>query len=127
MNAFYRYQRQPTPDISILDRLTEAEVRQWMVAKLAQLQTRAFPAHVLEVTSWFRDYKDDSHFDIGWNIHAAGECAMADTLDHCVSAIKEQLSGDPESKAAEKRREAKRLLAEAEAFDAVAQEAVRAA
>lgn len=109
-------------DATILDRISGAEVEMWLAARLMKIRGEGVVAHDLEAEADYRAYGSEHYLDTNWTIHGPGRAlAMTHrTVEDAVAHLRSQLHNDPAGQAAEKRAEAKRLLAEAEELSTVA-------
>ena len=107
-------------ETSILDRITEDEIVAWMIARMHNLKTESFPISNLELEVWHRNYRGDEHYDSRFSFYVAGEHGYGQTIAIGVREVREKIAGNPQSKAAEKRREAAAATREAEKLEALA-------
>lgn len=106
-------------DPAILDRISEAEIHAWFIARLNLIRATGLPAHTFELDAWYRG--DDDTLDTSYTMHACGECVTgAATIEAACAQLNKLLYGNPAHKAAEKKREAAELLKQAAALDALA-------
>lgn len=103
-------------DASILERITEDQVCLWLAARLAKIRESGLKVD-LYLACNFRNYYGgkEQYYDADWTMHGYGEVAMSHkTIDSACEEMREIVAGNPREKAAAKRREAQRLLREAE-------------
>ena len=107
-------------DHSILDRITQADLQMWLVAKMAALREAGVPIHYLSLSVDFRHYcrRDEPYYDTSWSGHAAGECCLWKRSPELVAGtLSEEIGGNPREKARKARMEAEQLLRQAEALE----------
>lgn len=111
----------PNLNPSILDQITEAQVVEWMAAKLDQIRNESgLPIHNFDVEVWRREYTEYK-YDASWSLHAGPCCALTHkTIASAVEEARQELLGNPKEKADEARRKAKALLEEAETMEKLA-------
>lgn len=108
-------------DQSILERISEDDVQKWLAAKFRELSATGLPLTVMSVDLWPRRRGSGEYFDSGFNIHAIDAISHLPSMARAIEDIRTQLLGDPARVAAEKKRLARELLAEADKLDALAQ------
>ena len=106
--------------MSILDRITEDEIAAWMVAKAQSLQSQSLPLECLDSDLWHRRDHKGSYYDVGFKIYAGGKHGHGATIAEAAREVREILADNPLSRAAEKRREARAALKEAEKLETLA-------
>lgn len=106
----------PTPHAAILDRITEAEVSEWMQARLAKANAD-YPHEVacINVCAWSGRSEWTAHGLVNGDIHGIGHRKASPS--HALSALADDIAATP-SKAEQKRQQAAALIADAEALEA---------
>lgn len=111
----------PTTDISILDRISEQDIHEWLKARFRQIKETQLES----ITSFNLTVHNFGYgnTEVWSGMHAAGECVTteADTAA-AATELRAKLMGNPESKALQKRREAESLLKEAQQLEALAKQ-----
>ncbi len=104
---------------SILDRISEREVCNWMLAKLEQIRATKLPdCHNLCITAFWYDHM--SAPETNWGMHASGECVTSEpNFDIALAKLHNEVLVEPEKKALEKKRQAAELLREAASLEAL--------
>lgn len=107
-------------DPTILERISEHEVGMWLVARLAQLRGTV-RANNIQLEADHRTWAKEEYYDFNWSLHGVGEIAMTHkSTESAARDLRERIMGNPTDKAAQKRAEARRALAEAEELEAAA-------
>lgn len=107
-------------DPSILSRVSESDVMAWMAARLAQIRSE-LPVHTMQLEVWYRNYESE-YYDTAWTMHTDGECVLSfPSTSSAMEEVRNLLDMNPIAKAEEKRRNAKRLMDEADAIMARAE------
>lgn len=107
-------------DMTILDRITEAEINEWMCAKMHAAREAGTPIGSMDCEVWHRRYRDQEYYDTKFDGHALGKCAHGKTSGEMLAELKEKVANNPRERAREKRDEARRAMAEAEKLEALA-------
>ena len=115
------FKRIETLNADILHRISEAEVCEWLAAKL-QLLRGQLPISCVQLTANFRNYRNDTHYDVHWGMHAADKCTgtQPDTKS-CMDTLKQELLDNPRKRAEMARWKAKELLKEAAELEELCQ------
>ncbi len=103
---------------SILDRISEREVCNWMIAKMEQLRAGSIPGlHYIDLSV----HENGREPYCSWGAQGCGECAVSHkTLDEAAKQLRDDIMDSPASKASAKRRAAKSLMEEAEQLEKIA-------
>lgn len=107
-------------DITILERISEEEIAAWMAAKAHTLQSPGLPLESLDIDLWHREGYSKSGYDTGFKIYAGGKHGRGATIAEAVREVREKLADNPASRAAEKRRQARAAIKEAEKLEKLA-------
>jgi len=108
-------------DMTILDRITEAEITEWMCARMHAAREAGTPIGSMDCEVWHRDYRrPEAYYDTKFGGHAVGKCASGQTSAEMIAELKEKVANNPRERAREKRDEARRAMAEAEKLEALA-------
>jgi hypothetical protein len=111
-------------DLTILDRITEADVCMWVAARLSASRSAGLLTPDLELNCNLREYRwqENPYYDLSWTMHGPGRAlAMTHaTVSSAITHLRSQMADNPAEKAAEKRAEARRALEEAEALEKAA-------
>lgn len=108
-------------DLTILDRITEAEVAAWMAARMVQIREAGCPIESMDCEVWHRRYySKEEYYDTKFGGHALGKCAGDQTSAAMVTELREKCANNPRERAREKRDEARRAMAAAEKLEAMA-------
>lgn len=114
------YVKIETVDESILSRISEADVANWMAAKHNEIRQGIPQASGIELESNFRKYRDEQYFDVSWSMHALDKCALNhNSIASACREIRQELLNNPRQRAAEARAKANALLKEAEELESV--------
>lgn len=115
------FKRIETVDQTILTKITEAEVLQWLAARLNQIRETLPAASSLGVDVHYFQFCRDEHLSASWGIHAADKCSgtSPDTAT-ALRTVRDELLNNPQRRAAEARRKAKDLMEEAAQLEALA-------
>lgn len=100
----------------ILDQITESQVSEWMLAKLESLREndKAFTSISIEA----RQYKCMSESETTVSIHADEKCVIHEPdITTAINAIRRELYGGTERRAAALRKEADAILQKASELD----------
>ena len=107
----------PTPRAAILDRITEADVCEWLQARLAK--ANEFYVHgvaTVEICAWDDGRNEfNAHGRVNGDIHGMGYRKSG--LDAALIALADDIASKP-TRAEQKRQLAAELIAEAEALEA---------
>lgn len=99
--------------------IDEKLVTEWMIAQMARIKSEGLPVNSMSVTVSNSVHRDGGSYCY-WGAHAAGECVTSEpSLEKAVAELKVCCYGDAAKKAADKRREAATLLAEADQLTAM--------
>lgn len=111
------YKPIPLPDASILGRISEHEVEQWLVARLHQMRGVQPAVYQINLAAYALPARLPY---VSWSGHAEpGACAVdSSTTADVFIRLQEQLNEEPLKKANDARVEAERLLRLAEELEA---------
>ena len=120
IRSYHKLQPEAVPD-DILTQITEAQVVLWLAARLQRLRADGIPTEQIALEVWFRDWTHDVHLDACWNLHTRSCLAITHpTVASAVLEIRREMADRPAERAAEMKRKARELLAEAAELDAAA-------
>ncbi|MBA3354992.1 MAG: hypothetical protein H0U18_03450 [Pyrinomonadaceae bacterium] len=114
------------PDPSVLDKISERDVIEWVAAKLADMRLRnpSLEIYCITLDGWYRDgnkYHGDEHYDFSCGLHSQiGLVLSQPSLDNALENLHENIFGNPTERASQKRSEEKVLLEQAEKFESLA-------
>lgn len=106
---------------NILERISETEIIEWMIARFNQMKADGLPGlHYLDISIHTNGtIRPEPYQSIG--AQGSGECVISHaTTVEAHAELRKLVLGDPASKAREKKRQAKELLEEAESLEAIA-------
>lgn len=113
-----------SPDTEILNRITEAEVFEWLSAKELQIESTGLPVSSIEIECWKRErwgIERETYYDVCCSVHAKSKLSLTKpSFKEACEDLRCELLNNPSKKAEEKRREAKRAIEEAEELEAIA-------
>lgn len=108
---------------NILNEVSEAQVVEWLGAKLMQCRTKVPSMHRLDISA---GVYSDGELSVRWDAVAGSECViMLSSSDEATDALARRI-GNPADLAAKKRQEAAALLAEAERLEGSSKIAIAA-
>lgn len=108
-----------SPDMTILDRISEADAAMWMAAKLKQLREK-LRCHNLQCSADYRTYRPNGYFDVSWTMHGLDKVALTHrTIESAAKELEQELLDNPKRRAAEAKRKAQELLKEAAELEAI--------
>ena len=107
--------------MAILERISEAEVRQWFVAKVHGMREAGLPVWTLDMECWWRNYSGEEYYDVGFGGYVCGESVSDAGVRGVLVKMWKKLNGNPEDRAAVKRDRAKALLEEAQELEALSE------
>ncbi len=106
---------------SILERISEQDVQNWLAAKLHQLHAEFSPLVTLEISARHCEYATEKYYDLSVTAHGGGKCATSKpNICTAVEELRNELLSRPSEEAREKRVRAKRLLREAKELENLA-------
>ena len=113
------YLKIETVDMTILERISEADVTMWMACALAKLRETMPQCSNLQLQSDFRHYGGEHYYDACWAGHALDKCAITHpSIESMHQELHQELHKNPKARALEARSKAQRLLKEAEELEA---------
>lgn len=104
-------------DPTILDRVSEEDVRQWMLAKLLQIRAAGVLARSFDLKTWFWDYRLNPEMSADFGLHGTGNCADGPTVAQAVAELRVKVASDPAAKAQKARSKSRELLKRAEELE----------
>lgn len=115
-----RYLKIPTVDMTILERITEADATMWIAARLAKIRETTPQCNNLQLEADFRQYRDEQYYDANFAGHGLDKCALTHpSVESMHAELREELLGNPKARARENKRKAAVLLKEAEELEAL--------
>lgn len=113
------YLKIPTVDMTILDRISDADATMWIAARLAKLREKMPQCSNIQLQADFRNYRPESYYDASWAGHALDKCALShNSVESMRQELHQELHNNPKARASEARSKAQRLLKEAEELEA---------
>ena len=107
-----------TVDPTVLDRVSEDDVRQWMLAKLLQIRAAGVLANSFDLRCWFWDHRrNEFEMSADFNLHGTGNCTEGPTVAHAVAELRVKVASDPAAKAQKARSKSRELLKRAEELE----------
>ena len=67
------------PDSDILNRITEAEVFEWLAAKAVQIESKGLPVSSVEIECWKRErfgIERETYYDVCCSVHAKSKLSL---------------------------------------------------
>ncbi|PAW76803.1 MAG: hypothetical protein B9S32_13780 [Verrucomicrobia bacterium Tous-C9LFEB] len=106
-------------DLTILDRVSEADVQHWLLATLHLLRNELSQLTTLDLNVSRYEGCDSYRFGVG--AHGGGKCSVGERdVAAAISELRVELYNRPDEKAREKREAAARLLREAAELELLA-------
>lgn len=104
-------------DPTVLERVSEEDVRQWMLAKLLQIRAAGVLAQSFDLKIWFWDYRSSPEMSADFTLHGTGNCSDGPTVAQAVAELRVKVASDPAAKAQKARRKSRELLKRAEELE----------
>lgn len=100
---------------SILDRISEKDVNDWLVAQLAHLRKTKISS------LYYIDVSVHTGYTVNWGMQGGGECVVScKTMMDAANELHRDILKDPAKKAQEKKEQADLLIAEAKELEQLA-------
>lgn len=109
-------------DLTILERISEADVVAWMVAKMHHLRGTSDPTfYHLDLDCWRRDYYRETSYDTSFGVSLAGGRGFTHpTVESALVAARLEQANQPLERAKKKRAKARDLNEEAATLEQLA-------
>ncbi len=104
-------------DMTILDRISEADVEQWMTARLLRLRAEGRLHRYMTLSVWYWECDTPPQYETSWTVFGCGKHGSGPTIEFADAAVTNHLLHKARIDANKARREAARLLEQADALD----------